>query len=648
MNREVQDSEIQKRVELVRLKARQVGNMEPENPGLISVAAQEQLSKLIPAREQATLAAIEVDRLPPPVDPTAYSDNLAGMLSTLNGELAKENDFVLPDNSALETEIAVEKRNELVDDFGLDAEGADRGLGPAAEQPIMANRVRLTLVDRVIQQESDGDPLAVNPYSKAAGLMQIMQATAADPGFGVTPLAWEDRFDPELNRAFGAEYLAALMERYDGDEEAALIAYNAGYTRADKWLAAGRDYEPFRGYTDEDGDYVRGWADESEPYAAAIMGNQTLAPARVAVYGENPYNVLDVELNLDFLAGAEATIDGNELASAGVNIPGLTQSDSVHRFTFSRAADPLEGIDTSYLPTEAATTPTETFYEAPVSDSEDVHPGSYKSVGEFVIDLKSHWPALRGLMVDGAAWAAGPEGTETTEGAVHPGSYETVGEFVSDLTNRWPEWREELVRLADIAAGPGETEPNADRPAYPGSFENMAEFGAELKARWPELRASLLDLASAAAGRDLTEEVTGEAAALAAGDASLERANWTPTYIADVLTHHAAAQGIKDMAYLPEVQLALKNMNSDVLLAWMDATRGNDDLHKEQAESALLAAGFFPRTALGEKLPSDRFFNVFAYARIDGGRASDQQRADAGEGPLRQILAASRRMVFNR
>ena len=628
----------------------------------MDAAAQDMLSKLIPAREQVALEAIEVDRLPAPVDPNAYSESLTGMLSTLEAELAKENELVFPPVDVItERVVSNEIDIELPDTSGIEGEIDQRIANEEASGFVqVANRERLSFVERVIQQESGGDPNAVNPYSKASGLMQIMEDTAAQPGFGVTPLAWEDRFNSDLNRAFGTEYLNAMLKRYDGDEEAALIAYNAGFTRADKWLAAGRDYEQFWWTEDKDGNQIKGWAQESQPYAAAIMGNNTLAPERPAGYGDVVYSVEDVTANVSQIAEVEAGIAGSELAQVGVQIPGLTQTDSVHKFLFPRAAVLLEGIDTSYLPTEAATTPTETFYEAPVSDSEDVHPGSYKSVGEFVIDLKSHWPALRELMVDAAAWAAGPEDTETTEGAVHPGSYETAEEFASDLTQRWPEWREELVRLADIAAGPGETEPNADRPAYPGSFENMAEFGAELKARWPELRASLLDLASAAAGRDLTEEVTGEAAALAggeylkdraslaAGDASLERANWTPTYIADVLTHHAAAQGIKDMAYLPEVQLALKNMNSDVLLAWMDATRGNDDLHKEQAESALLAAGFFPRTALGEKLPSDRFFNVFAYARIDGGRASDQQRADAGEGPLRQILAASRRMVFNR
>lgn len=656
MNREVQDSEIQKRVELVRLKARQVGNMEPESPGLVDAAAQDMLSKLIPAREQVALEAIEVDRLPAPVDPNAYSESLTGMLSTLEAELAKENELVFPPVDVItERVVSNEIDIELPDTSGIEGEIDQRIANEEASGFVqVANRERLSLVERVIQQESGGDPNAVNPYSNASGIMQVMEATAAQPGFGVTPLAWEDRFNSDLNRAFGTEYLNAMLKRYDGDEEAALIAYNAGFTRADKWLAAGRDYEQFWWTEDKDGNQIKGWAQESQPYAAAIMGNNTLAPERPAGYGDVVYSVEDVTANVSQIAEVEAGIAGSELAQVGVQIPGLTQSDSVHRFTYPRAGQGmLDGIDTSYLPTEAATTPTETFYDAPVSDSEAVHPGSYKSVGEFVIDLKSRWPALRELMVDAAAWAAGPEDTGPGR-AAYPGSYETAEEFASDLTQRWPEWREELVRLADIAAGPGETDTTPGRPAYPGSFENMAEFGAELKARWPDLQASLMDLVSAVAGRDLTEEVTGEAAAPAEVDApaeaaeSLQRSNWAPTYTADVMAHHAAAQGLKDMAFLPPVQLALERMPSDSFLSWSDATRGRDPLHREQAELALSLAGYEPRDWLGEEKPSDRFFNAYAYARMDGGNLSDRARSNAGEGPLRQVLAAARRMVFNR
>ena len=134
----------------------------------------------------------------------------------------------------------------------------------------------MSLVDRVIWQESENDPYAVSG-SGAAGLMQIMRPTMEDPGdgYGITPMDWEkDRFDPEKSRRFGSEYLEAMLNKYNGDIELALIAYNAGMGRADDFIEAGRDYEPFRGYTDEAGVYHPGWADESEDYVKKIMGDQ--------------------------------------------------------------------------------------------------------------------------------------------------------------------------------------------------------------------------------------------------------------------------------------------------------------------------------------------------------------------------------------
>jgi soluble lytic murein transglycosylase-like protein len=79
---------------------------------------------------------------------------------------------------------------------------------------------------RLIQQESRFNPKAVNPDTGATGLAQIMGPTAQDPGFGVAPL--RDRLDPVESLRFGAEYLAAMLRKYDGDYSRALAAYNAG------------------------------------------------------------------------------------------------------------------------------------------------------------------------------------------------------------------------------------------------------------------------------------------------------------------------------------------------------------------------------------------------------------------------------------
>lgn len=91
------------------------------------------------------------------------------------------------------------------------------------------------LVERVIQKESSGNPFAVNSRTGASGLMQVMPATARQPGFGVRPLNWDDRFNADENRRFGTEYLQAMLKNFDGDQVRALVAYNWGVGNAQRW-----------------------------------------------------------------------------------------------------------------------------------------------------------------------------------------------------------------------------------------------------------------------------------------------------------------------------------------------------------------------------------------------------------------------------
>ncbi len=82
------------------------------------------------------------------------------------------------------------------------------------------------LIRAVIQHESDWNPNAVSRKG-AQGLMQIMPATAADHGVG-------NAFDPEQNVNAGAKQLRKLLERYNGDLDKALAAYNAGPGAVDR------------------------------------------------------------------------------------------------------------------------------------------------------------------------------------------------------------------------------------------------------------------------------------------------------------------------------------------------------------------------------------------------------------------------------
>ncbi|MEM1206282.1 MAG: lytic transglycosylase domain-containing protein [Acidobacteriota bacterium] len=75
------------------------------------------------------------------------------------------------------------------------------------------------LLAAVIEAESSFNPQATSSRG-AVGLMQVLPSTA-----GESP---ERLYEPELNLEHGAQYLKGLLERFGGDLELALAAYNAG------------------------------------------------------------------------------------------------------------------------------------------------------------------------------------------------------------------------------------------------------------------------------------------------------------------------------------------------------------------------------------------------------------------------------------
>jgi soluble lytic murein transglycosylase len=116
-------------------------------------------------------------------------------------------------------EVALPLRHEDI----IRQQAAEKDLDPA-------------LIAAVIYEESRFRP-RTSPAG-AEGLMQITPETAefiADHS-GATAFELRDLDTPQINISYGSFYLRELIDRYGGDEDLAVAAYNAGGTNVNRWI----------------------------------------------------------------------------------------------------------------------------------------------------------------------------------------------------------------------------------------------------------------------------------------------------------------------------------------------------------------------------------------------------------------------------
>ena len=83
------------------------------------------------------------------------------------------------------------------------------------------------LIKSIILTESAAKENALSS-ANAKGLMQLIDSTAADMGV-------RNVWNPKENISGGTKYISKMLDRYDGDIEKSLAAYNAGPANVDKY-----------------------------------------------------------------------------------------------------------------------------------------------------------------------------------------------------------------------------------------------------------------------------------------------------------------------------------------------------------------------------------------------------------------------------
>lgn len=169
--------------------------------------------------------------------------------------------------------------------YGLEMPGPYFALHPQVSQS--SYPVPRALVLAIARRESEFDPSVISPAG-ARGFMQLMPGTASDVSrdLGLPYDRGRLLSDPVYNATLGAEYLAQMIARFDGNLVMTAAAYNAGPTRPEEWMQ--RFGDPRTGAVD-----IVDWIefipfDETRNYIMRVAESVVVYRARL---GEPPHPV---------------------------------------------------------------------------------------------------------------------------------------------------------------------------------------------------------------------------------------------------------------------------------------------------------------------------------------------------------------------
>jgi soluble lytic murein transglycosylase len=133
-----------------------------------------------------------------------------------------------------------------------------------------ANSLDPYLVASLIRQESEFNAGAVSP-ANAYGLMQLLPSVGKSLAkkHGIKHFSDNQLLDPTINLELGTINLKQAIDRYGGQVEYALAAYNAGDTPVRQWLAS-NDYKDVPEFV-ESIPYT-----ETREYVQAILRNREI------------------------------------------------------------------------------------------------------------------------------------------------------------------------------------------------------------------------------------------------------------------------------------------------------------------------------------------------------------------------------------